>query len=57
MTGYDGLFYPEAARDFLRMMDEDGADFDLPDEFFTHSMTDEQLGKSSLVSALYSLYW
>ena len=37
LTGYDGLFYPQAAKDFLRLLGHDEVDdtyFDLPDWFF-----------------------
>ena len=35
LTGYDGLFYPGAARDFVDLMDGDGKNFALLNEFFT----------------------
>ena len=59
LTGYDGLFYPDAAREFLELLHEKDAKFDIPQEFFTHNLNDSYFSESGhkFVAAMYSIYW
>jgi len=57
LTGYDGLFYPEAARAFLNLYNAPNQDFTLTNEFFKESGNKFYKGKNEFVAAIYSIYW
>ena len=58
LTGYDGLFYPDAAQEFVDMMkDSTMADsFTLDDDFFNHEIKAFD-ANHLLLAAVYSIYW
>ena len=64
LTGYDGLFYPDAARDFIELY-EQSDDFKFSEKFFTGKLceiNDEnelqwEAGTSEFMKAIYSIYW
>jgi hypothetical protein len=71
LTGYDGLFYPDAAREFLELLGE-SEDFTLTEDFFRHSVSRKIAdgngqeiskehvfikGKEDFLAAIYSIYW
>ena len=58
LTGYDGLFYPKAAREFLALC-SDSQDYALQADFFTGKMGDRGFvrGRDDFVAAIYSIYW
>jgi len=65
LTGYDGLFYPQAAEDFLRLCDEDDeSKFKLPNLFFKNPSSefdddeiDEMNDWVDFIKAIHSIYW
>ena len=59
LTGYDGLFYPDAAKEFLDLINEDGADFTIPHGFFTNELVQEWSSAKGhgFIAAIYSIYW
>ena len=70
LTGYDGLFYPDAAQDFLDIALQTGADFDIPAGFHTDELSvkdnddKERINKKvkyflnhRFIAAIYSVYW
>ena len=70
LTGYDGLFYPDAAREFLDILGQ-STNFSITEDFFEHSVhmevKDETGEKKKIdgafadddkfVAAIYSIYW
>ena len=70
LTGYDGLFYPEAVREYVGLFGKQ-IDFSLPKEFFTKKIEIQRKvdGKierikdafvkdeQEFLAALYSIYW
>ena len=60
LTGYDGLFYPDAAKDFLDLHDMEGQSFALPNGFFNEERKKPmrfKAGQQEFVAAIYSIYW
>ncbi len=70
LTGYDGLFYPTAAREFLDLVSSADADFSLPEGFFTNNLAVKDsdskekreekrayFNSHPFIAAIYSLYW
>ena len=68
LTGYDGLFYPDAARVWISLyascldenMDERSGVFDLESQFFINPIEadfDKLNGQSEFIKAIHSIYW
>ena len=65
LTGYDGLFYPQAAEDFLKLCGEDDeSKFKLPNLFFKNPSSefdddeiDEMNDWVDFIKAIHSIYW
>lgn len=71
LTGYDGLFYPNAVQAFIDLMTatkDDGDQFTFPQEFFTHGLAvgshdknaddkRDYFKKHPFIAAMYSIYW
>ena len=55
ITGYDGLFYPSAVKEFVDCLDASPEDLQtLSDEFFVGTMVE---CSSRFIDAIYSVYW
>ena len=57
LTGYDGLFYPSAASEFLAIAKDANQDMVLTASFFNHSVKEFKKGTQDFLAALYSIYW
>ena len=59
LTGYDGLFYPDAATEYLRLYDSANGNFNLPEQFFIggEGKPIDDISNNPFLNALYSLYW
>lgn len=57
LTGYDGLFYPTAAQEYLDIYnDAKELGFAIPDGFFTDEIKSNDLA-NPFIRAIYSIYW